>query len=137
MTLQDIIDRTGPTHCHAFRCCFNAYRVLLYHTGYNPEEEIAFSRYVEDVENHKITPKIEGLMCRLPLSFLRSFDRSSSGMMGSQANLGSERSGPQLPGLENLGADAIVAGKFGYNSSHQLRNENVDVVNGAHASDGR
>lgn len=34
-----------------------------------------------------------------------------SGMMGSQANLaGDNRGGPQLPGLENLGADAMVAG---------------------------
>jgi hypothetical protein len=32
-------------------------------------------------------------------------------MMGSQASLGQgDRGGPQLPGLENLGADAVVAG---------------------------
>jgi hypothetical protein len=32
-------------------------------------------------------------------------------MMGSQAGLGgNDRGGPQLPGLENLGADAMVAG---------------------------
>lgn len=35
----------------------------------------------------------------------------SSGMMGSQASLGgNNRGGPQLPGLENLGADAVVQG---------------------------
>ncbi len=35
----------------------------------------------------------------------------SSGMMGSQAMLnGGNRDGPQLPGLENLGADAVVQG---------------------------
>ncbi|KAG7374159.1 hypothetical protein IV203_013254 [Nitzschia inconspicua] len=35
----------------------------------------------------------------------------TSGMMGSQAGLGGDnRGGPQLPGLENLGADAVVAG---------------------------
>lgn len=34
----------------------------------------------------------------------------SSGMMGSQASTGGNRDGPQLPGLENLGADAVVAG---------------------------
>merc|ERR1711865_886390 len=33
----------------------------------------------------------------------------SSGMMGSQSGQG-DRDGPQLPGLENLGADAVVAG---------------------------
>jgi len=33
----------------------------------------------------------------------------SSGMMGSQSGQGN-RDGPQLPGLENLGADAVVAG---------------------------
>jgi len=33
----------------------------------------------------------------------------TSGMMGSQSG-GSQRDGPQLPGLENLGADAMVAG---------------------------
>ena len=31
-------------------------------------------------------------------------------MMGSQSSLGNQRDGPQLPGLENLGADAMVAG---------------------------
>ncbi len=30
--------------------------------------------------------------------------------MGSQAGQGGNRDGPQLPGLENLGADAVVAG---------------------------
>jgi hypothetical protein len=30
--------------------------------------------------------------------------------MGSQASLGGNRSGPQLPGMENLGADAIMMG---------------------------
>ena len=35
----------------------------------------------------------------------------SSGMMGSQAGQGGNRDGPQLPGLENLGADAVVAGE--------------------------
>lgn len=35
----------------------------------------------------------------------------TSGMMGSQEMLsGGNRSGPQLPGLENLGADAVVQG---------------------------
>mmetsp|Transcript_21815 Transcript_21815/g.51747 ORF Transcript_21815/g.51747 Transcript_21815/m.51747 type:complete len:230 (+) Transcript_21815:212-901(+) len=34
----------------------------------------------------------------------------SSGMMGSQASNSGNRDGPQLPGLENLGADAVVAG---------------------------
>lgn len=34
----------------------------------------------------------------------------SSGMMGSQAMMGGNREGPQLPGLENLGADAVVQG---------------------------
>lgn len=34
----------------------------------------------------------------------------SSGMMGSQASNAGNRDGPQLPGLENLGADAVVAG---------------------------
>lgn len=35
----------------------------------------------------------------------------SSGMMGSQQMLnGGNRGGPQLPGMENLGADAIVTG---------------------------
>jgi len=35
----------------------------------------------------------------------------TSGMMGSQAMLsGGNRDGPQLPGLENLGADAVVQG---------------------------
>ncbi len=31
-------------------------------------------------------------------------------MMGSQAMLGNKKSGPQLPGMENLGADAIMMG---------------------------
>ena len=30
--------------------------------------------------------------------------------MGSQASLGGNRDGPQLPGMENLGADAIMMG---------------------------
>ena len=34
----------------------------------------------------------------------------SSGMMGSQAGGAGDRDGPQLPGLENLGIDAVVAG---------------------------
>jgi hypothetical protein len=32
------------------------------------------------------------------------------GMMGSQALLNKDRSGPELPGMENLGADAIMMG---------------------------
>lgn len=44
---------------------------------------------------------------------LTSFSSSCSGMMGSQAGLGGDdRGGPQLPGLENLGADAVVAGGY-------------------------
>ena len=31
-------------------------------------------------------------------------------MLGSQAKTGGNRSGPQLPGMENLGADAVVTG---------------------------
>jgi hypothetical protein len=31
-------------------------------------------------------------------------------MMGSQASLGGNRQGPALPGMENLGADAVVRG---------------------------
>jgi hypothetical protein len=34
----------------------------------------------------------------------------TDGMMGSQALLGGNRSGPQLPGMENLGEDAIMMG---------------------------
>ena len=34
----------------------------------------------------------------------------SEGMYGSQAMLGSRNEGPQLPGMENLGADAVVTG---------------------------
>lgn len=35
----------------------------------------------------------------------------SSGMMGSQEMLtGGDRGGPQLPGLENVGADAVITG---------------------------
>jgi hypothetical protein len=34
----------------------------------------------------------------------------SEGMMGSQAMLGGNRDGPELPGLKNLGADAVVRG---------------------------
>jgi hypothetical protein len=43
----------------------------------------------------------------------------SSGMMGSQASLGNDRGGPQLPGLENLGADAVVAGTYGRMMEHK------------------
>lgn len=32
------------------------------------------------------------------------------GMMGSQAYLGREQKGPELPGMENLGADAVLMG---------------------------
>jgi hypothetical protein len=32
------------------------------------------------------------------------------GMMGSQQMLGGSKKGPQLPGMENLGADAIMMG---------------------------
>lgn len=34
----------------------------------------------------------------------------SEGMYGSQAMLGGRNEGPQLPGMENLGADAVVTG---------------------------
>ena len=34
----------------------------------------------------------------------------TSGMGGSQASMGQGRGGPQLPGMENLGADAVVTG---------------------------
>lgn len=34
----------------------------------------------------------------------------AEGMMGSQAMLGGNRDGPELPGLKNLGADAVVRG---------------------------
>jgi len=34
----------------------------------------------------------------------------ASGMMGSQSNSGGRDAGPQLPGLENLGEDALIAG---------------------------
>ena len=34
----------------------------------------------------------------------------TSGMMGSQAMLGGDRGGPELPGMENLGADAVIQG---------------------------
>jgi hypothetical protein len=34
----------------------------------------------------------------------------SDGMMGSQAMLGGKRDGPELPGLKNLGSDAVVRG---------------------------
>uniref|UniRef100_A0A6T6HXD6 Uncharacterized protein n=1 Tax=Craspedostauros australis TaxID=1486917 RepID=A0A6T6HXD6_9STRA len=40
----------------------------------------------------------------------------SSGMMGSQAMLDGDRGGPQLPGMENLGADAIMMGGIEENS---------------------
>ena len=40
----------------------------------------------------------------------------SEGMMGSQANLGNDRNGPELPGLENIGADAIMMGGIEENS---------------------
>jgi len=34
----------------------------------------------------------------------------TQGMMGSQAYLGNKHDGPQLPGMENLGADAVLMG---------------------------
>lgn len=34
----------------------------------------------------------------------------TEGMMGSQAMLGGRNEGPELPGMENLGADAVVTG---------------------------
>jgi hypothetical protein len=34
----------------------------------------------------------------------------SDGWQGSQATLGGNRDGPQLPGMENLGADAVITG---------------------------
>jgi len=34
----------------------------------------------------------------------------TAGMGGSSAMLGGNREGPQLPGMENLGADAVVTG---------------------------
>lgn len=40
----------------------------------------------------------------------------SEGMLGSQASLGQDRSGPQLPGMENLGADAVMVGGIEENS---------------------
>ena len=47
--------------------------------------------------------------------FPEGYDREnevafSDGMQGSQAMLGGGQKGPQLPGMENLGADAIVQG---------------------------
>ena len=38
------------------------------------------------------------------------------GMLGSQASLGGDRGGPELPGLENIGADAIMMGGIEENS---------------------
>lgn len=40
----------------------------------------------------------------------------SEGMLGSQASLGNDRSGPELPGMENLGEDAIMMGGIEENS---------------------
>lgn len=40
----------------------------------------------------------------------------SEGMLGSQASLGGDRGGPQLPGMENLGADAVMMGGIEENS---------------------
>jgi hypothetical protein len=40
----------------------------------------------------------------------------TSGMMGSQATMGGNRGGPQLPGMENLGADAILMGGIAQNT---------------------
>ena len=40
----------------------------------------------------------------------------NSGMMGSQAMLNNDRSGPELPGMENLGADAVMMGGLEQNS---------------------
>jgi hypothetical protein len=36
-------------------------------------------------------------------------------MMGSQAMLGNRNQGPQLPGMENLGADAVI--RFGIDTA--------------------
>jgi len=40
----------------------------------------------------------------------------AEGMLGSQASLGNDRSGPELPGMENLGADAVMMGGIEENS---------------------
>eukprot|EP00558_Chaetoceros_sp_UNC1202_P011490 CAMPEP_0197238202 /NCGR_PEP_ID=MMETSP1429-20130617/4751_1 /TAXON_ID=49237 /ORGANISM="Chaetoceros sp., Strain UNC1202" /LENGTH=224 /DNA_ID=CAMNT_0042697307 /DNA_START=29 /DNA_END=703 /DNA_ORIENTATION=+ len=40
----------------------------------------------------------------------------SDGMMGSQEMLGGNRSGPELPGMENLGEDAVMMGGIEVNS---------------------
>lgn len=40
----------------------------------------------------------------------------TDGMLGSQASLGNNRSGPELPGMENLGADAVMMGGIEENS---------------------
>lgn len=40
----------------------------------------------------------------------------TDGMMGSQVSLGGNRSGPELPGMENLGEDAIMMGGIEENS---------------------
>jgi hypothetical protein len=40
----------------------------------------------------------------------------TSGMMGSQATMGGNRGGPQLPGMENLGADAVLMGGIAQNT---------------------
>jgi hypothetical protein len=40
----------------------------------------------------------------------------TEGMGGSQAMLGGNRDGPQLPGMENLGADAVVTGGIEVNT---------------------
>jgi hypothetical protein len=53
--------------------------------------------------------------------FPEGYDQSanpsfSEGMMGSQAMLGGNRDGPELPGMENLGADAVMMGGIEENS---------------------
>jgi hypothetical protein len=40
----------------------------------------------------------------------------TDGMFGSQATLGGKRDGPELPGMENLGADAVLMGGIEENS---------------------
>jgi hypothetical protein len=40
----------------------------------------------------------------------------SDGMLGSQSSLGNDRSGPALPGMENLGADAVMMGGIEQNT---------------------
>jgi len=53
--------------------------------------------------------------------FPDGYDRSeeigfTEGMYGSQASLGNKRSGPELPGMENLGEDAVMMGGIEENS---------------------